>query len=195
MSEPIPEPFVKALGDLESWLERARIRGIIIGGVAASLLGRPRATRDIDVLALLAEDRLDDALAAAREVGIVARIEEPVAFARRTHVLLLRHAQSDVDLDVILGRLPFEEAAIARGREVNIAGVKVKLPQVEDLLFMKAVARRPHDLRDIEGLLDVHPAADVAQVSEWLRELADAAAMPELIEGFQKLLAQRARSR
>jgi predicted nucleotidyltransferase len=195
MSEPIPEPFVKALGDLESWLERARIRGIIIGGVAASLLGRPRATRDIDVLALLAEDRLDDALAAAREVGIVARIEEPVAFARRTHVLLLRHAQSDVDLDVILGRLPFEEAAIARGREVNIAGVKVKLPQVEDLLFMKAVARRPHDLRDIEGLLDVHPAADVAQVSEWLRELADAAAMPELIEGFEKLLAQRARSR
>lgn len=195
MSEPIPEPFVKALGDLESWLERARIRGIIIGGVAASLLGRPRATRVIDVLALLAEDRLDDALAAAREVGIVARIEEPVAFARRTHVLLLRHAQSDVDLDVMLGRLPFEEAAIARGREVNIAGVKVKLPQVEDLLFMKAVARRPHDLRDIEGLLDVHPAADVAQVSEWLRELADAAAMPELIEGFQKLLAQRARSR
>jgi len=54
---------------------------------------------------------------------------------------------------------------------------------------------RPRATRDIEGLLDAHPAADVGRVSEWLRELADAAAMPELIEGFAKLLAQRARSR
>jgi len=195
MAEPVPATFIKALEDLDSWLEHARIRGMIVGGVAVSLLGRPRATRDIDVLAMLAEDRVADALAMAGQFGIIARIEDPLAFARRTHVLLLRHARSGVDLDVILGRLPFEEAAIARGRKVEIAGASVRLPQVEDLLFMKAVARRPHDLRDIEGLLDAHPAADVGRVSEWLRELADAAAMPELIEGFEKLLAQRARSR
>jgi hypothetical protein len=69
--------------------------------------------------------------------------------------------------------------------------VRTKLPQVEDLLIMKAVAQRPQDLRDIEGLLDVHPEADVERVRAWVREFATAITMPDLLEGFEKLLAQR----
>lgn len=32
---------------------------------------------------------------------------------------------------------------------------------------MKAIAHRPQDLRDIEGLLDVFPSADVESVRRW----------------------------
>jgi hypothetical protein len=32
---------------------------------------------------------------------------------------------------------------------------------VEDLLIMKAIARRPKDLQDIRGLLAAHPDADI----------------------------------
>jgi hypothetical protein len=35
----------------------------------------------------------------------------------------------------------------------------VRLPRIEDLLIMKAVARRPKDLQVIEGLLAAHPEA------------------------------------
>jgi hypothetical protein len=44
-----------ALADLSNWLDAARNPAIVIGGVAASFLGRPRFTRDIDALAILPE--------------------------------------------------------------------------------------------------------------------------------------------
>jgi hypothetical protein len=191
MADRVPKAFVRVLSDLVAWLDAAHMPGMIVGGVAASILGRPRATRDIDTLAILSEDRWPEALASAQDHGIVPRIEDALDFARRTRVLLLRHAASGVDLDVILGRLPYEEEAIARSEFHNLGGVRVKLPQVEDLLIMKAIAQRPQDLRDIEGLLDVHPDANVEHVRQWLREFATAIAMPELLERFEALLAQR----
>lgn len=166
---------------------------MVVGGVAASILGRPRATRDIDALAVVPDDRWAALLAAAKDHGMTPRVAEPLEFARRTRVLLLRHTKSDVDIDVILGRLPYEVDAISRARTHDLGGVRVRLPQVEDLLIMKAVAQRPQDVRDIEGLLDVHPDADVASVRRWLREFSTAMAMPDLLEGFEKLLAQRER--
>lgn len=60
---------------------------------------------------------------------------------------------------------------------------------------MKAIAQRPHDLRDIEGLLDVHPRADLNRVRQWVHEFAAAMTMPDLTETFDKLLAQRSRKK
>ncbi|MGH8263642.1 MAG: nucleotidyltransferase [Steroidobacteraceae bacterium] len=179
------------LADLTGWLQAAQVPAMVVGGVAASILGRPRATRDIDALVMLPEGKWAAVLAAAASHGIAPRIEEPLKFALRTRVLLLRHAESGVDIDVILGRLPFEQDAIGRAKFHNLGGVRVKLPQVEDLLIMKAIGQRPRDLRDIEGLLDVHPEVDLESVRQWLREFATAATMPDLVEGFEKLLAQR----
>ena len=71
------------------------------------------------------------------------------------------------------------------------AGVRVRLPRVEDLIVMKAVARRPKDLEDIRGLLDAHPEADCAEVRRWIREFATATNMPDMLEEFDKLLERR----
>jgi hypothetical protein len=54
----------------------------------------------------------------------------------------------------------------------DVGGVRVRLPQVEDLLIMKAIAHRPQGLRDIEGLLDVFPGANVASVRRWVGDFA-----------------------
>lgn len=106
-------------------------------------------------------------------------------------VLLLRHTQSSIDVDVILGALPFEYSAVEQGSVHTIGGVSVRLPRVEDLLIMKAVAHRPQDIQDIEGLLDAHPEADVGFVRGWVREFAAATAMSNLIDDFERLLARR----
>lgn len=121
------------------------------------------------------------------------RIENPLEFARRTRVLLLRHTESGIDIDIILSGLPFEVEAVSRATAHDLSGVRVRLPQVEDLLIMKAIAHRPQDLRDIEGLLDVFPTANVESVRRWLRDFAAAADLPDLPEEFEKLLAQRKR--
>lgn len=48
-------PLINALRDLMNWFETEHISGMVIGGVAASLLGRPRITRDVDILIQLEE--------------------------------------------------------------------------------------------------------------------------------------------
>lgn len=191
MSERLPTTLLEPLADLGRWLEAAGVQAIIVGGVAASFLGRPRFTQDIDALAILSEPEWDAALAAAPAYGLVPRVEKPLEFARRTRVLLLRHTKSSIDVDVILGGLPFEQSAVENGRAYTVSGVSVRLPRVEDLLIMKAVAHRPRDIQDMEGLLDAHPEADVDSVRKWVREFAVATAMSDLIEDFERLLARR----
>jgi hypothetical protein len=55
VAEPFQASLHAALADLAKWLEAARIPAMIIGGVAASALGRPRLTQDIDALAIVPE--------------------------------------------------------------------------------------------------------------------------------------------
>jgi nucleotidyltransferase AbiEii toxin of type IV toxin-antitoxin system len=189
--ERLDQPLLAALADLAKWLAETRIPAVIIGGVAASVLGRPRLTRDIDALAILPEDAWSQAVDAAARYGIVPRLADALAFARRSRVLLLRHTVSAIDLDVTFGALPFEQSTVERSALHTVGGVLVRLPRVEDLLVMKAVARRPKDLDDIRGLLDAHPEANVAEVRTWVREFATAASMPDMLQGFDDLLAER----
>ena len=58
------------------------------------------------------------------------------------------------------------------------------------LLIMKAVARRPKDLQDIEGLLAAHPEADVVAVRQWVREFATAMTMSDMLDDFDKVVAR-----
>jgi hypothetical protein len=146
------------------WLETAHIPAMIIGGVAASALGRPRLTQDIDALAIVPEADWADVIESAARYGIVPRIGEALEFARRSRVLLLRHLRSGIDLDVTLGGLPFEQAAVEKSAVHSIGGLQLRLPRVEDLLVMKAIARRPKDIEDIRGLLAVHPQVDISEV-------------------------------
>jgi hypothetical protein len=73
---------------------------MIIGGVAASLLGRPRLTADVDVIMLLSVEELPELIAAAEEEGFVPRIQDAGDFARHHHVLLLRHPESGINADI-----------------------------------------------------------------------------------------------
>jgi hypothetical protein len=164
---------------------------MIIGGVAASFLGRPRLTQDIDAVAMIPESDWSNTIPKAARFGIVPRIEGALEFARRSRVLLLRHTQSGIDIDVAFGGLQFEQAAIDRSQVHDIAGLRVRLPRVEDLIVMKAVARRPKDMQDIEGLLAAHAELDLGEVRRWVREFANAMTMPDMIDDLEKLIARR----
>ena len=89
MPEGSADALRSALADLTNWLDAARIPAMVIGGVAASVLGRPRFTRDIDALVILPESDWQSAVENAAKFGIVPRIGEVLEFARRSRVLLM----------------------------------------------------------------------------------------------------------
>jgi hypothetical protein len=156
MSEP-PEPthLADALTALMRWLVGEGIDGAVIGGVAASILGRPRLTRDVDAVILAEDHGWDRLLDSAARYGMVPRIDDPLELAQRARVLLFRHEGSGVDLDISLGGLPFEREVVARSSIARLGSVEIRLATAEDVVIMKALARRPRDLADIESILDV----------------------------------------
>jgi hypothetical protein len=161
---------------------------VIVGGIAASLLGTPRYTGDLDAVFLLSVDDLPDVLHKAAQHGIEPRIQEPVSFARRNRVLLLRHTASGTDIDLIMGMLPFEIEMVERSRLMDFGAIQVRLPTPEDLIIMKAVARRPEDLIDIQAVAASHPDLDKGRVEFWVKQFGEALDFPDLWEQVSRLL-------
>lgn len=191
MAERVPVSLLAALADLVKWLEAAQIPAVVIGGVASSLLGRPRLTQDIDALAIMPESEWETAIGTAQHFGITPRIEQAVEFARQSRVLLLKHKESEIDVDVVLGGLRFERDAVERGQTHKVSGISIRLPRVEDLMIMKLIAHRAKDLQDVEGLLDAHPGANIEEVRQHVREFASATAMSDLLDDFARILQRR----
>jgi len=70
-----PTSLLEPLAALQRLLVRFGERGMIIGGVAASLLGRPQLTADVDAVILLPTEDLPVLIEAAKQEGLVPRIE------------------------------------------------------------------------------------------------------------------------
>lgn len=182
------EPFRAALKSLHRLLHKFDERGVIIGGIAVSLLGKPRYTADIDAMFLLSTDDTSKLLELASTEGIHPRIENAEEFARKSRVVLLKHDPSGMEIDISLGVLPFEEEMVERGRVRSFADLSVRLPTPEDLIIMKAVARRPKDLEDIRTIADKYPDLDVKRIEEWTRAFGDILETPELWDQIKALL-------
>ena len=185
-----PDEIISLLAPLRAvqrLLDRFGDRGIIIGGVAASLLGRPRLTADVDAVLLLSVDELPRLIEAANEEGLVPRIADAADFARRNRVLLLRHATSGIDVDISLGMLPFEVEAVERGLSYQVGPLALRLPSPEDLVILKAVAHRPKDIEDIRAIVEMHTGLDWNRIETWVRQFAEVLEAPEIWEDVARL--------
>jgi Nucleotidyl transferase of unknown function (DUF2204) len=182
-------PLLAALSDLVSWLAHAKVRGAIIGGVAASLLGRPRLTRDIDAVVIVPDREWRRFLELGATFGFAPRRADALDFAAITRVLLLRHEPSAIDIDLSFGLLPFEEETVARAAMTSIGNLQVPVATAEDLIVMKAVAGRPRDIGDIEGLIAASPKLDRRRIRKLTKDFAMEMDMPEIVERLEPLLA------
>ncbi len=181
-------PFLQPLEALQRVLDHFGGRGMVIGGIAASLLGKPRLTVDIDAVILLSIQDLPSLIQAAKEEGLDPRIDKADDFARRHHVLLLRHIKTGIPVDISLGMLPFEIEAVERSVEHSVGGVTFRVPTAEDLIILKAVAHRPKDLLDIQAIIENYPDLDRARIEYWVKDFAQTLEMPEIWEDIASWL-------
>jgi hypothetical protein len=190
-NQPVVEsvaPFLAPIQALQTLLDQFDNQGVVIGGIAASLLGTPRFTADLDAVILLTLDDLPLLIEKAAEQGIEPRIADAIGFARKSRVLLLRHIASGTDIDLSLGVLPFEREMVARSKLLEIGALKLRLPTPEDLIIMKAVAHRPKDLADIQAIIANHPDLDRNRIRFWVEQFSEALDLPELWKEIEKML-------
>ena len=181
------------LGDAIASLARALsllpAPGMLIGGIAVIARGVARATRDVDATVSSEGASLDEVLSVLDEQGLRPRIDDALGFAHANQVLLLRHTESGVDIDVSIAWLPFELEAIRASENLVLAGTTVPVARAEDLVIYKSVAWRPQDQQDVERLLTLHGRAmDLARVTRIVAELGAALDEPERIGALEEII-------
>lgn len=186
--QPGLEPFRSAIEAIQRLLAKFDNRGVVIGGIAVGLLGKPRFTEDVDAMFLLSTKDIAKFLEVAKAENILPRNPDAEEFARKNRVLLLRHTPSKINIDISLGIMPFEEEMVERGIVRSIATLSVRLPSPEDLIIMKAVAHRPKDLEDIRTIVDKNPKLDISRIEKWVKQFADVLEMPSLWDDIVGML-------
>jgi len=187
----LPEQFdslIEPLIALQHLLDRFGQKGVIIGGIATGFLGKPRFTVDLDAMFLASTQDIPHILELAKGVGIEPRIGKVEEFAKKNRVLLMHHTASDVNIDISLGILSFEEEVVERSISHKIETVSVRLPTPEDLIIMKAIAHRPKDLEDIRTVVDNNPNLDHARIEKWVKDFAEVLEMPDLWKEIEEIL-------
>ena len=187
------EPLWAPVAAVQRLIEQFGDQGIIIGGVAASLLGQPRLTADVDAMLLLSLDDVPKLVKLSQAEELHPRIADVIEFAHRSRVVLLQHSESGIDVDISLGLLPFEVEAVERSIEHRIGSHQIRLPTSEDLIILKAIAHRPKDMLDIEAIITAHPQIDTQRIEYWVRQFAEVLETPELWEDLEKLLRAKRR--
>lgn len=98
------------------------------------------------------------------------------------------HEESSIEVDISLGALPFERDLINRAGTVSIGGLDVRMASVEDLVVLKLVAGRPHDLGDVDQLVKINPDLDRGYVRALVTQFAHLLEIPEIVDSMDRLL-------
>jgi len=130
-------------------------------------------------------------LAAGLRFGFSPRYADALVFAARRQVLLAVHDATGLTVDLSLGATPFEKESISRATVRTVGGVSFPVITSEDLVVMKALARRTRDIADIEAVLDAHPDLDLDRVRYWVSEFATLLEAPGILDGLEGILSRR----
>jgi len=179
----------RAAADLQRRFEERGWRFCIIGGLALQRWGEPRETIDVDVTLLTGFGREETFI---REIlcWYAPRVTNADDFALAHRVLLVQ-AASGVGIDIALGGMPFEEAAVRRATPYEFsAGISLRTASAEDLIVMKAFAARPKDWIDVEGIvIRQGDRLDWSLIDAELRPLVELKGEPEILNRLSQIRA------
>jgi predicted nucleotidyltransferase len=181
-----------ALQAVSGWLSEAEVDFAVVGGVAASLHGRPRVTKDVDVVAIAENDRWPELVKKAEDWGLRPRIDDALEFARTTRVLLLMHEPTRIEVDLSFGMLPFENELVRRAEIRKVNRIRFPLASAEDIIVMKALALRPRDVADIESIVELSQELDLDRVRSTVAQLSEALESDDHLSRLDEIL-RRAR--
>lgn len=160
-------------------LESMNIPYMITGSHASAYYGEPRFTRDIDIVADLKEEQVDDFAKFFPDTEFYCDKEMIKAKIKQHSQFNIIHASSGIKIDIILTKTtPFSEAEFSRRKKgLLFPDKEASFASPEDLIikkmdFYKEGGSEKH-LRDITGILKISgDIIDTDYISQWADRLA-----------------------
>jgi len=132
--------------------EKARF--LLVGAYALAAHGYPRATMDIDIWVMPSAENADAVLRALRRFGAPLHNLTKTDLEKEGTVFQIGVAPRRIDIITAASGLRFDEA-LSHAVTVEIEGITVQIPSVDDLIRNKRASGRTKDLADAEALEDL----------------------------------------
>jgi hypothetical protein len=163
-------------------LREAGVPFLLGGSLASWARGGPQTRHDLDLMIKQAD--LERAVTALKEAGM--RTEDP------PEEWLVKAWNDDVLVDLIFSPkgLPIDDEVIARGDEMSVLSMEMRVMAIEDVLITKLMAITEHSLR-FEGVLSI--ARALREQIDWDQVRAATASSPfaraffVMLEGLEVL--------
>ena len=147
--------LIEALANFTKELENRDLRYALIGGLAASIRGRIRATEDVDLILMCSLEtalNLVESLSQSEFTPLLDNYEE---VARSALLIPLKQRDTGIQLDLAIGLSGFEQEIVERADPMMIDNNEIFVATAEDLLLLKMLAGRPQDLQDVDGIVEI----------------------------------------
>ncbi|MDP3919346.1 MAG: nucleotidyl transferase AbiEii/AbiGii toxin family protein [Candidatus Omnitrophota bacterium] len=128
-----------------------KVRFLIVGAYALAAHGYPRATMDIDIWVMSSPQNADAVLRALRRFGAPLNNLTKEDLQTDGTVFQIGVAPRRIDIITEASGLQFEKT-FERSLSMNIEGIEVHIPSIDDLICNKRASGRTRDLADAEAL-------------------------------------------
>ena len=137
--------------DMLHALSDEKVKFLLVGAYALAAHGYPRATMDIDIWVMSSPQNTDAVLRALRRFGVPLHNLTKEDLQKDGTIFQIGVAPRRIDIITAASGLQFEET-YGRSLSVNIEGVEVHIPSIDDLIRNKRALGRTKDLADAEAL-------------------------------------------
>lgn len=175
---------LEVLGIVSERLEAARLPFMLTGSFAMAYYGKPRMTRDLDIVVSLHEDDVAGIVTLlSPDFYIDADSVRSAVMSQRLFNLM--HLATSIKVDLIVRKSSeYRQVEFARRQPVQIHGVKTWIVSREDLILSKLVWAKDSESelqrRDVRTLLD--ETMDRAYLAQWATRLGVAEALAEAMQ-------------
>jgi hypothetical protein len=132
-------------------LSEEKVRFLLVGAYALAAHGYPRATMDIDIWIMPSPQNADALLRALHRFGAPLHDLTEEDLQKDGTVFQIGVAPRRIDIITAVSGLQFEET-YGRSIPVEIDGIEVHIPTIDDLIRNKRASGRTKDLADAEAL-------------------------------------------
>ena len=128
-----------------------KVKFLLVGAYALAAHGYPRATMDIDLWVMPSPQNAEAVLRALARFGAPMQGVTATDLQKDDTIYQIGVAPRRIDIITGASGLRFEET-FTRATEVEIEGIKVHVPVVDDLIRNKRASGRTKDRADVEAL-------------------------------------------
>ena len=137
--------------EMLQFLADEKVKFLLVGAYALAVHGYPRATMDIDIWVMPAPENAQAVLRALDRFGAPLHGLTTADLQKDDTIFQIGVAPRRIDIITGASGLGFAEA-FANSNVIDIEGLNVHIPSLDDLIRNKKASGRTRDLADIEAL-------------------------------------------